>query len=84
MTVKNLATSMAETLGDAKERVAETASALAQGAAERVEATADYIREHDAREMLDSVQGYVRKNPGVSLAAAAVVGFLAARALRHD
>lgn len=84
MTVRDMAASVAGTLGDARERVAEKTSALAQGAAERVEATADYLREHDASEMVEGVQGYVRKHPGVSLAIAAVVGFLAARALRND
>jgi ElaB/YqjD/DUF883 family membrane-anchored ribosome-binding protein len=45
---------------------------------------AEFLRDHDTRAMVEGVQNYVRKNPGKSLAVAAVVGFLAARAFRDE
>ena len=57
---------------------------LAHGTADRIGATADFLRDHDTKAMVGSVKEFVRKHPGKSLAVAAVVGFLAARALRED
>ncbi|MEP7345176.1 MAG: hypothetical protein ABI877_07910 [Gemmatimonadaceae bacterium] len=56
---------------------------LGHGAADKVEATARYVREHDRREMMSDVEAFARKHPGKSLLAVAVVGFLAGRALRN-
>jgi hypothetical protein len=57
---------------------------IGHGAAEKVEATAQYVREHGPREMLSDVEAFAKKHPGKSLLAVAVVGFLAGRALRRD
>ncbi|MDZ4862010.1 MAG: hypothetical protein SGJ01_01080 [Gemmatimonadota bacterium] len=62
----------------------ERASEMAHGAADRIGGAADFLRDHDTRAMVDGVQQFVRKHPGKSLAVAAVVGFLAARAFRED
>jgi ElaB/YqjD/DUF883 family membrane-anchored ribosome-binding protein len=62
----------------------ERASELAHGAADRMGSAAEFLRDHDTRAMVEGVQNYVRKNPGKSLAVAAVVGFLAARAFRDE
>lgn len=59
-------------------------SNLTHGAANRLGGAADYLREHDSRDMIDGVQDLVRKHPGKSLAVAAVVGFLTARAMRDE
>jgi ElaB/YqjD/DUF883 family membrane-anchored ribosome-binding protein len=58
------------------------AANVAHRTAEKIQATADYIRENDVKAMLDDVGSLVRRYPGTSLAAAAVAGFLVARALR--
>jgi hypothetical protein len=50
--------------------------------ADKIQSASDYLREHDARAMMDDFQGLVRRYPGQSLAAAVVLGFLAGRALR--
>jgi hypothetical protein len=34
--------------------------------------------------MMHSLESFVRRHPGQALVAAAAVGFLAARAMRHD
>ncbi|MGJ5818333.1 hypothetical protein [Paludibaculum fermentans] len=54
----------------------ETASGLAHSAADRLSATAGYVREHDVDSVLTSVRAVVRKNPGQSLIIVGVIGFL--------
>jgi ElaB/YqjD/DUF883 family membrane-anchored ribosome-binding protein len=58
------------------------AANVAHRTAEKIQATADYIRDNDVKSMVDDVSSLVRRYPGTSLAAAAVAGFLVARALR--
>jgi ElaB/YqjD/DUF883 family membrane-anchored ribosome-binding protein len=62
----------------------ERAAKMAHGTADRLEATAEYLRTHDAKAMAGNVMDVVRKHPGKSLAIAVVIGFLAARSLRSD
>jgi ElaB/YqjD/DUF883 family membrane-anchored ribosome-binding protein len=61
-------------------RVAE----LAHAAAERLSTTADYVRRHDARGMWTDVERLIKENPGPSLLAAGVFGFLIGRAVTRD
>ena len=53
---------------------------MAHAAAESLSTTATYVREHDVRKMMTDVEALVKNNPGPSLFAAAVIGFLAGRA----
>ena len=62
----------------------ETVKSVAHSAAEKLESTAGYIREHDVRAMLTDVEDIVKRNPGPSLLIAAAVGFLIGRAFRED
>jgi ElaB/YqjD/DUF883 family membrane-anchored ribosome-binding protein len=62
----------------------ETVSGLAHSAADKLTSTADYVRQNDVKDMLADLEQIVKKNPGPSLLAAAVVGFLVGRALSHD
>lgn len=62
----------------------DTVSNLAHDAANKLTATADYVREHDANRMMADVENLVKKNPGPSLLAAVVVGFLAGRAFSNN
>jgi hypothetical protein len=57
---------------------------LANRAADSMEQTAQYMREHDVRGMVGEMEKMVRRNPGPSLIAAAAVGFLLGTALRRD
>lgn len=57
---------------------------VAHSAAEKLETTAGYIREHDVRAMLSDVEDIVKRNPGPSLLIAAAIGFLIGRAFRED
>ncbi len=62
----------------------ETVAGLAHGAADRMQATADYVRDHDVQHMTADVEAFVRRRPGQSLLAAAAVGFLIGRAFRNN
>ena len=55
-------------------------SDLAHAAADKLSSTADYVRKHKVDRMVADVGTLVKNNPGRSLVAAAVVGFLVARA----
>jgi ElaB/YqjD/DUF883 family membrane-anchored ribosome-binding protein len=54
----------------------------ADTAAQRVETAASYLREHDAREVIDTTQDYARRQPAVVAAGALAVGLLVGRFLR--
>jgi hypothetical protein len=58
-------------------------SGVAHSAADKLQATADYVRRTDLKGMADDVQDIVKRYPGQSLAAAAILGFLVARGLRR-
>ena len=55
-------------------------SSLAHTAADKLSATAGYFREHDVERIKEDVKTLVRNNPGPSLLAAGVIGFLLGRA----
>jgi ElaB/YqjD/DUF883 family membrane-anchored ribosome-binding protein len=57
----------------------EKISSMAHAAAEHMSSTADYVREHDVEGMMTDVETLVKNNPGRSLLAAAVIGFLLGR-----
>ena len=58
--------------------------AAAHDAADKVEATAQYVRQHDVQDMMADLENLVRRHPGQSLIAAAAVGFLLGRAFKID
>ena len=58
----------------------EKVASLAHAAAEKLSSTAKYVREHDVNRMMADVETLVKNNPGPSLLAAAVIGFLVGRA----
>jgi ElaB/YqjD/DUF883 family membrane-anchored ribosome-binding protein len=63
----------------------ETVTDLAHTAADKLTATAGYVRETDVNTMMADVETLVKNNPGPALMAAAVVGFLVGRAFSgHD
>jgi hypothetical protein len=59
----------------------ERAEALAHGAADKLSATADYVRSHDVDRVLGDLKVLVAKHPGPSLLAAGVIGFWLGRTL---
>jgi ElaB/YqjD/DUF883 family membrane-anchored ribosome-binding protein len=59
-------------------------SGMAHDAAESLTTTAEYVREHDVNRMMADVTTLVKNNPGPSLVAAAVVGFLVGRAFSSN
>ncbi|HEY4817646.1 MAG TPA: hypothetical protein VIH67_09455 [Candidatus Acidoferrum sp.] len=73
----------ASALHEGGDRFASSTSNAVHATADKIQTAADYLREHDARAMMNDFEGLVRRYPGQALAAAAVVGFLAGRALRR-
>ena len=59
-------------------------SQLAHSAADRIQVGADYLRERDAERIIEDVRGLVKKYPGRSLTAAAILGLLIAWGLRRS
>jgi ElaB/YqjD/DUF883 family membrane-anchored ribosome-binding protein len=53
-------------------------------AADRLQATADYVRETDIESIFGDVQNLVRRYPTQALAGAAILGFLVARGLSRS
>jgi ElaB/YqjD/DUF883 family membrane-anchored ribosome-binding protein len=72
--------STASVLHEQAERVAGAARATA----DKLHATADYVRNQDIKAMAKDVEDLVRRYPGPALAIAAAVGFMTARVLRRD
>jgi ElaB/YqjD/DUF883 family membrane-anchored ribosome-binding protein len=62
----------------------EKISDIAHTAADKLSATAEYVRTNDLNDMLNDVQQIVKRNPGPALAVAAGLGFLVARAFSGD
>ena len=51
-------------------------------AADQVDRVAQYLREHDAREVIDGAQDFARRQPAVVIGAGLAVGLLVGRALK--
>jgi ElaB/YqjD/DUF883 family membrane-anchored ribosome-binding protein len=49
-----------------------------------LEAAAEYVRTTDGRQMLATLQTFIKNNPGVSLTVAAAFGFVVGRSIRRD
>jgi ElaB/YqjD/DUF883 family membrane-anchored ribosome-binding protein len=59
-------------------------SGVAHSVADKMQATADYVRRTDVRGMAEDIQDLMRRYPGQSLAAAAILGFLVARGMSRN
>jgi len=75
----------AETLHRKAENLPGTArlSGLTHAAADKLNATAGYVREHDVNRIGGDLSAMVRKNPGRSLLAVGVIGFLIGRSFHQ-
>jgi ElaB/YqjD/DUF883 family membrane-anchored ribosome-binding protein len=62
----------------------EKVSQFAHATADKLTSTADYVRQHDVNRMMADVETLVKNNPGPSILAAAVIGFLVGRAFTSN
>ena len=62
----------------------EKVSSVAHATAEKLSATAGYVRNHDVNRMMSDLETVVKRNPGRSLLASAFLGFLVGRAFRGN
>lgn len=72
----------ASALHERGDRYAQRASSAMHTTADKIQSAADYLRENDARAMMDDAAEWVRRYPAQTLAAALVLGFFAGRAMR--
>ncbi|HEX4049716.1 MAG TPA: hypothetical protein VHY19_02400 [Steroidobacteraceae bacterium] len=78
---KPIADKLHDTAGKVREH-ADRISDAAGTAADRLEASANYVKSRDARRMAQDLVGVIKKHPAQALLIAGVVGFLVARAFR--
>ena len=71
-------------LQEGMDQFSETALSVAQEAVDGLEAAAEYVRTTDGRQMLATLQTFIKNNPGVSLTVAAAFGFVVGRSIRRD
>jgi hypothetical protein len=84
---QSVADTMQRTADGLRERAAGDTryASYAQGAANRVESAARYVRDHRAGDYVGDLEGVIRRHPGRSFLAALAVGFLLGRSMssRH-
>jgi hypothetical protein len=73
-----------KSISDAAHTAADQITDVAHSAAHKLHDAADYIRDTDWKAMGEDVKDIVKRYPGPSLAAAAVLGFIVARSFRRD
>jgi ElaB/YqjD/DUF883 family membrane-anchored ribosome-binding protein len=79
--VRATAADSLDTAASAVHTGGERVASAAHSAAGALTSGAQYVREHDARDMIDDVMQLVKNNPGPALLGAAALGFLVGRAL---
>jgi ElaB/YqjD/DUF883 family membrane-anchored ribosome-binding protein len=62
----------------------DTAARAAHTTANKLQSTADYVRQHDVQDMMSDVQELAKRYPGQCLLAAAGLGFLLGRLFRNS
>jgi len=62
----------------------DTVHSIAHTTADKLAATADYVRSHEMKDVIGDLEQVVRRNPGPALLAAVAVGFMAGRMFRED
>lgn len=82
--ISDAASRTVDTASDVASRAQETVAAVGQDAINKLSTAADYFREHEMKEIVSDVQGYVKTHPAQALLGAAALGFLAAVLLRRS
>ena len=80
-TLRNAATTL---YTEAERLPGERIKSIAQGAAERIDQTSEYIRQHNAPAVLDDVTQLARRYPGRTIIVSLAVGFLLGRLFTSD
>lgn len=83
-TVSDAASRTVDVASDVAARAQETVAAVGQDAIKQLNTAADYFREHEMKEIVSDLQGYVKTHPTQALLGAAALGFLAAVLLRRS
>ena len=57
-------------------------SRFARRAADKIDGAAQYLREHEVKDVMSSVETLIKEHPAQALLGAALVGFIAGRSMR--
>lgn len=74
----------ADTLRAQGERLPRRAAGVAQGAADKLEASATYLVSNSVEQIMEDVRSVIRSKPAQSLLIAGALGFLIGRTLSKD
>jgi ElaB/YqjD/DUF883 family membrane-anchored ribosome-binding protein len=58
-------------------------SRFARRAADKIGGAAQYLREHEVKDMMSEAESFIKEHPAQALLGAALVGFLAGRSMRR-
>jgi ElaB/YqjD/DUF883 family membrane-anchored ribosome-binding protein len=58
-------------------------SRFARRAADKIGGAAQYLREHEVKDMMSEAESFIKEHPTQALLGAALVGFLAGRSMRR-
>ena len=58
-------------------------SRFARRAADKIGGAAQYLREHEVKDMMSEAESFIKQHPTQALIGAALVGFLAGRSMRR-
>lgn len=83
-TTAGLHDSASEFLKEAGQPPVSALGSLVDGARDGLDAAAEYARTTDGKQMLATLETFIKNNPGVSLAVAAAFGFVVGRSIRRD
>src|SRR5262245_30190357 len=79
----DVARDVTDRVSDVATRASGKAEAFRKRAAHQLSEATDYFRKHDAKEIMEDVNGWVKAHPTQALVAAAAVGFVGAALLRR-
>ena len=80
---KNVASDVADDVASAASRVQERASALGRKAVDQFNATTDYFREHEVKQIASDLTSWMKSHPTQALVGAVALGFIAGALLRR-
>lgn len=81
--VGDTAAAVNEVVSDATSGAKEQLAGVGRKVTEKLEEATSYFRNADVNEMVEDVQGVVKRYPGAAVAAALVLGFLLAHAVQR-
>ena len=80
---RNIASNVVDDAAGIAARAQDQAAALGRKAVDQFHAATEYVRGHDAQEMVSDLKSWVKAHPTQALVAAVAIGFVAAAFMRR-